>query len=233
VKIRQIRLIGGLFRAEIIVGWSDRVQRGLLTVGWIVSAVLLFRFAIDFWTAMPWWLAVPFILLVTISVWRAGVNAISAFFVEPSTARHSRVQGLLLAAIPLGFVASSLDCTGLSLHGCSSYCTFVKLALIPVIAIGCFVYFFSGSQVLLTTILATSFITLVPHCVCYNIGNGWWIDRLGASPTCYGWGFVVALISAGALRSAVSLWTSAVVCFTIIAGATAFFVSHHFFHFPW
>ena len=45
-----------------------------------------------------------------------------------------------------------------------------------------------------------SFVPLVPHCVCYNVGNAWWIDRLGASPVCYGWGFVVTMLSLSCLQ---------------------------------
>jgi hypothetical protein len=205
----------------------------LLSIGWIVSAVLLIRFAIDFSRAMPWWLTLSFCLLVAAAVWLAGANALSAYLFDRDTSRHRAVHGLLLGAILLGFLASSLDCTGLSLHGCSPFCTFVKLAWVPLTAIVCFVYFFSGSQRLLTALAAMTFVPLVPHCVCYNIGNGWWINRVGASPLCYAWGFVIGIIAVGALRSATNLWTSVGVCFTIIAGATMFFVSHHYFLFPW
>lgn len=215
------------------MGRSDRVQRGLLSIGWIVSAFLLVRFALDFSKSMRWWLTLPFCILVAAAVWLAGANALSAYYFDRDTSRHRRMHLLLLAAIPVGFLASSLDCTGLSFHGCSPFCTFVKLAWIPLIAIVSFMYFFSGSQSLLIAISSMSFVPLVPHCVCYNIGNGWWIDRIGASPLCYGWGFVVSVIAVGALRSATNLWASLAVCFTIIAGAAGFFVGHHYFHFPW
>lgn len=222
-----------VYFAEIIVGWSDKIQRGFLSIGWIVSAVLLIRFALDFSKQMPWWLTVPFCALVAVALWLAGANALSAYFFDRDTARYSRVHVLLLAAIPLGFLASSLDCTGLSLQGCSPFCTFVKLVWIPLIAIVCAMYFFSGSQSLLTAIVAMSFVPLAPHCVCYNIGNGWWIDRLGTSPLCYAWGFVVSVIAVGALRSGANLRGSVILSFTIIAGATAFFISHDYFLFPW
>ena len=140
---------------------------------------------------------------------------------------------LLLAAIPLGFLASSLGCMGLSLLGCSPFCTFVKLAWIPLLSIVCAIYFFVGKPAWLTAIAVMSFVPLFPHCVCYNVGNAWWIDRIGVSPLCYGWGFVVSVIAVSALRRGDRLWASVVTCAVIITGATGFFVAHHYFHFPW
>jgi hypothetical protein len=202
----------------------------------IISAVLLIRFAIDFSEGMKWWLAAPFCVLVIVALGVGVANVFSAARSEGVT-RHRPLRdptrALLLAAIPLGFLASSLDCMGLSLAGCSPFCAFVKLAWIPLIAGVCAVYFFTGKQVCLTAIAAMSFVPLVPHCVCYNVGNAWWIDRIGASPLCYGWGFVVSVIAAGALRRGAHLWPSLVVCFAILAGAAGFFVSHHYFQFPW
>jgi hypothetical protein len=215
---------------------SDRLQQWLLRLGVVISAVLLIRFAIDFSQGMKWWLAAPFCVLVIVAL---GVGVANVF----STARSERVpthrplcdakRPLLLAAIPLAFLASSLGCMGLSLQGCSPFCTFVKLVWIPLLAIACTIYFFVGKRAWLTATAAMSFVPLVPHCVCYNVGNGWWIDRIGASPLCYGWGFVVSVIAVGALSKGARLWPSLVVCLTIIAGATGFFVSHHHFQFPW
>lgn len=215
---------------------TDKLQQWLLRLGLVISAVLLIRFAIDFSQGMKWWLAVPFCLLVIVALGVGIKNVFSAARSESVTAHRPRrdvKQALLLAAIPLGFLASSLDCMGLSVEGCSPFCTFVKLAWIPLIAGFCAVYFFKGKYVWLTAIAAMSFVPLVPHCVCYNVGNAWWIDRIGASPLCYGWGFVVSIIAVGVLRKGAHLWPSLVVCFTIIAGATGFFVSHHYFQFPW
>jgi len=49
-----------------------------------------------------------------------------------------------------------------------------------------------------------------------HVGNGWWIDRIGASPLCYGWGFVVSVIAVGALRRGGSYWASLLVALAII-----------------
>jgi hypothetical protein len=86
----------------------------------------------------------------------------------------------------------------------------------------------------LLAITVMSLVPLYPHCVCYNAANAWWIDRLGASPECYVWGLMASVVAVGGLcaggkRSLVS----AVVSWSIIGGALAFFVGHHYFGFPW
>lgn len=215
---------------------SYRLQQWLLRAGLLISAVLLIRFAIDFSDGMRWWLAVPFDALVIAAL---GVGAANLFgkVRSESLAVDLRSRGpkraLMLAAIPLGYLASSLDCTGLSLQGCSSFCTFVKLAWIPLIAGFCALYFFTSTQGWLTSIAAASLVPVVPHCDCYNIGNAWWIDRIGASPLCYGWGLAVSVIAIGALSRGVNFWLSLGLSLAIVAGAGAFFVSHHYFQIPW
>ena len=215
---------------------SERLQQWLLRLGLVISAVLLTRFAIDFSEGMKWWLAGPFCLLVIVALGVGVANVFSAARSESVSAhlplRDAR-RALLLAAIPVGFLASSLDCMGLSLQGCSPFCTFVKLAWIPLMALVSAIYFFLGKQGWLTAVAAMSFVPLFPHCVCYNVGNAWWIDRVGASPLCYGWGFVVSVIAVSALGRSGRMWASIVTCGAIILGATGFFIAHHYFQFPW
>jgi hypothetical protein len=211
----------------------DNLQRLLLYVAVAVAAFLLFRFAIDFTAEMNWLMAIPFWLLVIAALAVALSNTAAA---SEQRSRDSLPKGAragLLAMIPLGFVASSLDCTGLSLSGCTPFCTFVKTVWIPAIAVVCAMYYFKAWDGLLLGISAMAFLSLVPHCVCFNVGNGWWIERIGASPVCYVWGFLVSVISVSALRYGRRVRPSLVVCGAIIAGATGFFVSHHYFHFPW
>ena len=214
----------------------DRLHQSLLGLGLVISAMLLIRFAFDFAEEMNWLLAAPFWVLVIIAL---GVTATGLFRgASYSTGNaHRRSydfnRALLLVSIPLGFMASSLDCMGLNLQGCSPFCTLVKLVWIPLIGLFCAVYFFTNKRGWLVVITVASFVTLVPHCVCYNLGNAWWIDRIGTSPLCYGWGFAVSGIACGALRSGAHLRLSIVTCGLIIAGATGFFVAHHYFHFPW
>lgn len=182
---------------------------------------------------MSWWLADAFWGLVILAVGVGIANLLSARSSNRLIAQREAKRTLLLAAIPLGFLASSLDCMGLSLQGCSPFCTFVKLGWVPVIAAVCAVYFFKARPVWLTAIAAMSFVPLAPHCVCYNVGNAWWIDRLGASPVCYAWGFVVGIIAVSSLRRDSRSGPSVAIAYVVIVGAIAFFVSHHYFKFPW
>jgi hypothetical protein len=214
-----------------------RLQQWMLRLGVLLSAVLLIRFAIDFSAGMKWWLAAPFCVLVVLALGVAIANVFHAGSADEASGGWSRrdpKQALFLAMIPVGFFASSLDCMGLSLQGCSPFCTFVKLVWIPLIAGVCLVYFFTGTQVLLTAIAAFLFVPVVPHCVCYNVGNAWWIDHFGVSPLCYGWGLVVGVIAVSVLRgTGMRLWWSFITCGVVIGGAVGFFVSHHYFNFPW
>ena len=199
----------------------------------MISAVLLIRFAIDFSKGMTWWLAAAFWGLVILALGVGIANLVSARRSDRLLAQREAKRTMLLAAIPLGFLASSLDCMGLSLQGCSPFCTFVKLGWVPLIAAVCAVYFFKARPVWLTGIAAMSFVPLAPHCVCYNVGNAWWIDRLGASPVCYAWGFVVSIIAVSSLRRDSRPVISMAIAYLVISGAIAFFVSHHYFKFPW
>ncbi|HYP28193.1 MAG TPA: hypothetical protein VE262_15870 [Blastocatellia bacterium] len=214
------------------MAWLNRLQLPLLTLGLITSAVLLLRFAIDFSSQMPMLLAVPFWLLVLAALLVAGAN-LSGRAGGRHGALRERARPFFLSAIPLGFIASSLSCMGLTIGGCSPGCTVIKLAVIPAMALACAAYYLGRGEWLLTIIPALSLAALVPHCLCYNVGNGWWIDRLGASPICYVWGVAVTLISVAALRTGALILPSLALCASIIGGSLAFFVSHHFFHYPW
>jgi hypothetical protein len=214
---------------------GSKLQRLLLCAAWLVAAALLGRFSVDFVKEMPALLALPFVLLVVVALAVAALNIIAG----PQThdardlAAARAPAALLLATVPLGFLASSLDCTGLSPEGCTPFCTFVKLVWIPALAVACAVYWKWRTPVLLSVILLMSFVPLVPHCTCFNVGNGWWIERVGASPTCYAWGFTTSLLAIGALAAVRREWFTLLVNGAIIGGATAFFVGHHYFHFPW
>lgn len=212
---------------------TDNLQRALLYVAFAVAALLLARFTIDFYKEMPWWLAIPFSMLVAAALVVAAANLLMKRDGWSSAAISKPAKALLLAAIPLGFIASTLDCSGLAPQGCTPFCTFIKLGWIPLIAAACAAYFFKPAGWLLVVVGLMSFVTLAPHCVCYNVGNGWWMERIGASPMCYVWGFTVSLISLAALRSGRLVMASLLVNAAIIGGGLAFFVSHHYFHFPW
>jgi hypothetical protein len=210
-----------------------RVQQGLFLLSLLVASVLLIRFAVDFWIEMPALLALPFSLLVAATLAIAAMNLLLSLDEKGKKTISGPAKFLLLLAIPLGFLASTLDCSGLSFEGCTAFCTFIKLIWIPLIAIACAAYLFKESLGLLLMISLMSLVPLVPHCVCFNVGNGWWIERLGASPMCYVWGFAVSLLSASAIKSGRRAGLSLVVNLAIIGGALSFFISHHYFHFPW
>ena len=212
---------------------SDRLQYFILCFGLLIASVLLIRFALDFSNEMPPLFAVSFWALVLAALLIAAINLFLAKNGKRVDAQASKGQALLLIAIPLGFLASTLDCMGLTLEGCTSYCTFVKLIWIPIMTLVCAVYFVTRKAWLITLIAVISFAPLVPHCICYNPGNGWWIDRLGASPVCYSWGFIVSMISVGALRPGAFFRPAIGVNYAIITGAIGFFITHHYFHFPW
>jgi hypothetical protein len=221
----------------------EKVQQWLLRIGWLIAAVLMIRFALDFSVGMSWWLALPFCVLVLASLGLGFVNLLElkGRGRAPKDLRPKRTKGtkgsvgwvVLLAAVPISFLTSSLDCTGLSLYGCSPLCTFIKLVWIPVIAGLCATYFWIGKPVWLMAISLAAFVTLIPHCVCYNVGNRWWINALGASPLCYGWGFLISVLVVGAIRNRATLSLTLLVSLTIVVGSVGFFVSHHYFQYPW
>lgn len=217
---------------QIIEAWLNKLQPALLAVGLLAASALLIRFAIDFSAEMSPLLAAPFWLLVLATLLVAGAN----LWRRPGDRNRKlaeRARPLFLAAIPLAFIASSLGCMGLTLWGCTRGCSAIKLGVLPAVAIACAAYYIKRKGWMLTVIAALALATLVPHCLCYNVGNGWWIDRLGASPMCYAWGLAVTLVSVAALRTGWLIWPSLALCASIVVGSLAFFVSHHFFHFPW
>src|SRR5262249_21299685 len=149
------------------------IQRSILILGLGLSALLLGKFAVDF-MAQYRVLGVPFALLVLAT----AIVGASNLFRRSSIAGHESVAQnrgkpaweaagrlLLIAAVPLGFLASSLDCTGLSLSGCSSFCTLVKDIWIPMIALGAISYLITRSRGVLLSMSAMSCLPLVHHCL--------------------------------------------------------------------
>ena len=74
---------------------------------------------------------------------------------------------------------------------------------------------------------------LCPHCVCDNGAYRWWIETIGESPEGYAWGATGSVLALSSLRNDDRPWPTVVVCAAIVAGSLAFFVAHHYFHFPW
>jgi hypothetical protein len=112
------------------------------------------------------------------------------------------------------------------LTGCSTFCTLVRFGWPPLLLVLAIRREWNG-------VLALAALALIPHCVCRNPVNAWWIDRLGASPDCYAPAALVTLMATVALRSNARLALSAVAGYAIIGGVMTFFVGHHFFRIPW
>jgi len=223
------------------------LQAILIGAGLLAAAILLIRFAIDLGVDLTAYLGgrlsflitAPFVLLVVSSLAVGSINLVGEGKDRTMGGRPGWPEAALLAAVPLGFLASSLDCTGLTFAGCTATCTFIKAIWIPVMAAACAAFFLWPRRWMLTVIAMMSFVPLIPNCICSNPGNSFWIGLIGASPVCYVWGFTVSLISIGALRkdrsgrALGSLAASVGVSYLIIGGALSFFVGHHYFHFPW
>lgn len=212
-----------------------KLDRALLVGGTAVAAILLGRFAIDFGRWMPLWLAIPAWLLVLLTL---GIAGRSAFRTEPATevtpaSIAPRERAALFAMVPLGFVGSSLDCMGLSLDGCTTTCSLLKVVWFPALLVACAVAAFTTTKHALTAVIALSFVSLIPHCICRNPVNAWWMDRLGQSPMCLGWGFVASLVALGALVRRSHVRAALGASGAITGGTMGFFIGHHYFHFPW
>lgn len=211
-----------------------KILKPLIIGAWLISALLLLRFAIDF-NAQGLMLAIPFWALVVFALIVMGVNAFSGTTASTRENRSAdrRIRTVLLISAPIAFLGSSLDCSGLSLRGCTPFCTVIKLVWIPLIAVACAVYYITRDHRSLAVLSAISLVPLVPHCSCYNVANAWWIDLAGASPECYAWGFVVTSLVVGSLAAGRRYSITLVVALLIIGGSMGFFVAHHYFKFPW
>ena len=209
----------------------------LSTLGLLVAAALLGRFTFDLGGSVAPVVSVPFALLVgaALSGWALGLRGTARVGGDGSAMGGAGPGGrlALAAAVPLGFVATSLDCTGLASAGCTSFCTFLKLGGYPLAAVGAAAFLAWGSRWILVALAAASFVPLVPHCVCRNPANEWWIDRLGASPACAVWGFTASLIALTALARGQRPGIALAVVYAIVGGALAFFAGHHYLGYPW
>lgn len=187
----------------------------------MLGIVLLVRFAWDFGTGMDPLLGVPAALLSL-----AAIAGIVLSLRGPRVAPARPIAGLAVASVPLAFLASTLDCSGLSFDGCTTVCTVQKVVVLPLVVVACVL----RKPI---AILALSLAMLVPHCICLNVVNAWWIGALGASPMCFAWGFVAAVLGVATLEGRGRTWLSLGATYASTLGSTSFFVGHHYFHWPW
>jgi hypothetical protein len=178
--------------------------------------------------------AVPIWLFFLGTLWLVSANLRAAFRVpQPSSVVGRWSRFALVAAIPVGLLASGLDCTGATLSGCSPVCFFLIRIGTPLVALAAAAYVITGRPWLLTAVTAMCLVFLVPNCHCYNPLNRWWLHRLPLSPACFAaslWAGVIA-IAALSWRKLVPLAVAA--CWLVNAILLGFFVGHHYFHFPW
>ena len=209
-----------------------RTHRLLLCAGSVLASALLLKFAWDFSggpaaLTLPLWLlvvaAIGVLFLNTAAAWKGGVNRRPGGWLATA----------LLLSIPLGFLAASLDCTGLAARGCAPFCTFVKVAWVPLTAAAALLYLRTGRDVILLALTAMIFLPLAPHCICGNPANVWWIRNVGASPQCYLWGFAAGLLAVTSLYEGSWRRLTLATCCAIVGGALSFFVGHHYLRFPW
>ncbi len=209
-----------------------RTHRLLLCVGSALASALLLKFAWDF-SGGSAALALPLWLLVITAAGALALNTAAALKGGLIGRPGGRLEAALLLSVPLGYLASSLDCTGLAARGCTSFCTFVKVAWVPLLAAAALLYHVTGRGAILLALTAMLFVPLAPHCVCGNVANIWWIRQVGASPQCYLWGFAAGLLAVTSLYEGAWRRLSLAACCAIVGGALSFAVGHHYLHFPW
>ena len=205
----------------------------LLLVGTLAAAVLLGRLTFDLARLDP-------LMAVAISVFYlgfltvAGTNARHALRGSSPPRELGRRGRLALAlAIPVAYLASVLDCMGLSFHGCTTTCSVLMRGVAPAVGTLVLVHAVKGRPGFLVAAFVLSFGLLVPNCVCYNPVNRYWIDLWGQSPACFGGSFGVTVLAVSALHTERWIVPSLVLAWGAVLAMLAFWVGHHYFDYPW
>ncbi|MFN2385198.1 MAG: hypothetical protein ABR576_02755 [Thermoanaerobaculia bacterium] len=211
------------------------MRRIVFILAWIAAAALLLRFGRDF-TASFWpvgdarrALIFAFWALVAATL---GVSAANVFRPRKENPLSAPAVTILRATVPAAFLASSLGCSGLAVAGCSGICTVLRWVGVPVLAVAALLSF-SGRRVPPHGVLALAAIALLPHCICENPANAWWVAQVGASPMCYAWAFAAALVAFSTESAGGRPLPALLVNGAIVGGSLAFFAGHHFVGYPW
>jgi hypothetical protein len=205
----------------------------LLSLGFLVSVVLLGKLTNDLGGLDPRFFY-PAWAMFLFAFGIAGWNILA--ILEGRTASEpprGGARALLVLAIPFAYVASVLDCMGLSITGCTDVCNALMRFATPAIILLSLCYLGTGMRAFLILLSVVPFAFLVPNCECRNPINSDWIDWLGRSPACFASSFGVTIIALSALHSGRRVTASIVACWTIVLGMLAFFVGHHYYHYPW
>lgn len=208
------------------------IRKKVLSAEIIFSTLLLLKMAFDLISVSSMLsalmgAAIAFGLVLTI------LNILNQHDAHQNPSEKTKVENLLVAIIPAALLSSALDCTGIYPVGCSVLCTIFKLVLIPSIFYMSYKYYLSRDTKWLMKIAILSFLLILPNCVCKNAVNIWWIDRIGASPACYGLGFFVSVVALASLFAKSRQWQSIALCYLVVIGELGFAIGHHLFHFPW
>jgi len=212
------------------------ISRGItyaIAAGLLPCVVLLLAMGYDFGREHFLLSILPTLFFVAL-IWLTARNLLVAFL-SPGSQRpfHGWKRALLSLTIPAGFFASALGCMGPSLTGCSRTCAWLSLIGIPAAAIAATAYLAWPRPWILVLLLLVSLGFLVPNCTCDNVVNHRWIVWLGLSPACFSLGATIALLAISALHVRQNVLWSATCAWGGVGGCLAFFVCHHFLHYPW
>jgi hypothetical protein len=167
-------------------------------------------------------------------LWIVGANAVALLRGEESAATLPRSRLWLLAlAVPVAFLAAAMDCMGLSFVGCTSACGFLMHYAAPATALCTLLFAATGARgwLFAANLLALAF--FVPNCTCSNPVNRGWIESLGRSPACFASAVGVFLLASTTLVTGRKTLLATLLAWGVVATTLAFFVGHHYFHFPW
>jgi hypothetical protein len=209
----------------------DRLTAALGMTVLAVAVLLLGSIAIAFYTHLesdPWLRigATGFFAVMGVSALLFSMRLIGAFRLPtlPSRGLSPGLRWTLATLIPVNVLAMGLGCGG---------CNLICLSLLAGASI------MAGLAALevrrgvgAPLILTLSLLYAMPHCICANAINRWWIEQMGYSPNCYAFSLLGIGFAALGLRG---VWPRLALVLAAAPGGTAvaFGIGHHFFSYPW
>jgi hypothetical protein len=194
-----------------------------------VAMVLLGSIALAFYTQLESdrWLrlgATDFFAAMGLSALLVTAQLAGTLWLSISPSQHlsPRLRWMLAALIPVDILAMGFGC-----GGCNLLC--LGLLAAAWMMAGLVVLEVRGGAPLL---LSLSLLYAIPHCICANVINRWWIEQIGASPNCYTFSLVGIGFAVLRLRG---VWSRLVLVLAAAPGgaAVAIGIGHHVFGYPW
>jgi hypothetical protein len=144
--------------------------------------------------------------------------------ISPSQGSSPRLRWTLAMLIPVDILAMGFGCGGCNLICLGLLVGASLMAGLAVLEVRRGV----GAPILLTL----SLLYAIPHCICANVINRWWIEQLGTSPHCYAFSLVGIGFAVVGLRG---VWPRLALVLAAAPGgaAVAFGIGHHLFSYPW